>query len=782
MKTLVVKTVSSALFFCGVSAFSLNVNAADVSNWSDLINAVEIGENVSLIESIDATSQGNTWKRGNGKVEGNNFIINGNSNIGFSVENGTLYFGHMNVSDFQRFLINKSLDSYIDEGYEYSGGEEKMTEIDHVNIKDNKVTYDGNLGGGAIYNEGKLTIRNGSFSENILVNNLDDYKNILENHPSYTDTIEYWAGTGGFMHNAGTVYIYDSNFSNNIAEKGGAIYNTSELTITGGDFSYNNSKLEGGAIYSSGRLILNSGGGLKFSENSHYSINYDDTGLLDKNDIYMDNADIYINADGGDIEFEGGITGNAYNVIMTGLAEDSIVLKGKGITGAAGFSLNGTTLDLHTNVTAGDLFLINNPSIVLNVDTKDGNLSSPKMFFEGDVSGNANIVVSTSDATIISPDRSVVFLEAQNDDLSTETNFTVTRVITSPYMWETKVENGDGVGSTWSIYMTEDPNTGSDARVLTPEVVAYIGVPSVVFEQHKNMIGNVEAKVSSNKFPAQGKYGLREDHYRNQAGLNMWVAPVYSYADVSYPVEFEADITGIDLGFDIQGDINNKLGLFGSYRKGEYEFSGTGEEYSSELSSDITDNSFMLGAYYRYDKDNFWSFSTLYVGQHRTDISVEDGAISEDVNATQYGASFEIGHTFVPAYNLTLDPSFGIFYTGADIDTVKDDFSKTAKYDLMHVFEGELSVKLEKTFNQGYGYSKVYIKPSIVQSFVIADGVNITELGELDSYDNQTLGRIEVGGRIAVDSKLSIYGYANYTSGNDYSNVSAGLGLNYRLQ
>lgn len=36
------------------------------------------------------------------------------------------------------------------------------------------------------------------------------------------------------MHNDGTAYVYDSNFSYNSADKGGAIYNTSNLTITGG--------------------------------------------------------------------------------------------------------------------------------------------------------------------------------------------------------------------------------------------------------------------------------------------------------------------------------------------------------------------------------------------------------------------------------------------------------------------------------------------------------------------------------------------------------------------
>jgi outer membrane autotransporter protein len=50
----------------------------------------------------------------------------------------------------------------------------------------------------------------------------------------------------------------------------------------------------------------------------------------------------------------------------------------------------------------------------------------------------------------------------------------------------------------------------------------------------------------------------------------------------------------------------------------------------------------------------------------------------------------------------------------------------------------------------------------------------------VDSLDDQTLGRIELGGRYALDGKMSLYGYVNYTTGSDYDDIAAGLGFNYR--
>lgn len=733
---------------------------ADVYGWNDLKDAINSGQSIVLADDVESAENLPVWTTaGSENVSGSGHRFIGSGYSGFVIQDGQLYFSDVEAEGFNRFLSNLSTninpDSDPDEPEMYT-----INVVDSV-FRENALTSDAGNGGGAVYNSGTMNIRNSQF-----------FSNSAE------------GSNGGAVANTQTMDISDSVFKNNSADKGGAIYNTGTLTITGGEFA-DNLGTTGGAIYSSGDLLLNSGGGLTFSGNGNGT-----------NDIYMEHADLTVKVSGGDVTFGSGISGSGYNLVINGNDANSVVIKGSGISGAESVTLNGGIIDVFGGIDpmgnrsggikTNNLVFSSDPSIILNVKIADeltGAPNSPVINVSGDVSGSANLIIKPDTDGVLSPDTSIVFLEAPNDDLATETSFKVSRVYLSPYLWDTKVEYGDGSGSTWYIYMTEELNTGGDgSRILTPEIVAYIGAQGVVLEQHRNMVTSVRDKVASNKFPAQGKYGMREDHFYNQTGINMWVNPVYSYASLSAPVDWDADITGGDFGFDIQGDLYNKLGIFGSYRYGEYEFSGDGEAFASPLGSDIKDSSFMAGLYYRYDKNNFWSFATLYGGKHNLDISVEDGAVSETTAARQFGGSLEVGHSYVPWHNLTLEPSLGVFYTMVDTDDITDSLGKSAEYDMLHQIEGELSLKLEKTYDYGYGYGKIYLKPSVIQTFVTGNSVAVNGLNDVDTYDNQTLGRIELGGRYAVDGHLSLYGYLNYTAGSDYDNASVGAGFNYRFQ
>ena len=78
------------------------------------------------------------------------------------------------------------------------------------------------------------------------------------------------------------------------------------------------------------------------------------------------------------------------------------------------------------------------------------------------------------------------------------------------------------------------------------------------------------------------------------------------------------------------------------------------------------------------------------------------------------------------------------------------------------------------------GWTKIGYTEQDVREFNFGNDVTITHLGEVDSLDDQTLGRIELGGRYAVDDKMNLYGYVNYTMGSDYDDMTAGLGFMYR--
>lgn len=266
--------------------------------------------------------------------------------------------------------------------------------------------------------------------------------------------------------------------------------------------------------------------------------------------------------------------------------------------------------------------------------------------------------------------------------------------------------------------------------------------------------------------------------YNNQPLKNLWVNPIYYTSNVKVSSHMDANIWGLEAGFDIQEDANNKFGAFISYRKGNYDLNGRGNNYYSTIKSEIDINSYLAGLYYRYDKNRFWFFSTIYGGVQQADIKTKDGMKAES-DGTQFAASFDLGYLFPLKNRYTLEPNIGVSYMMLDFDKIHDQTGLTANYDTLGYGEAKLALKLEKTYFLEDGPAKIYVKPSIIRTFVKDDNVSITALGKLETYDNITLGRIEVGGRIALENGFSSYGSANYTYGSDYSAASFTVGLNY---
>ena len=228
----------------------------------------------------------------------------------------------------------------------------------------------------------------------------------------------------------------------------------------------------------------------------------------------------------------------------------------------------------------------------------------------------------------------------------------------------------------------------------------------------------------------------------------------------------------------MQHDLNNKLGLFVSYRKGSYDMNGDGKHYYSTVGSEIDIDSYLAGLYYRYDRNNWYAFATLYGGIQQADIKTDDG-VKSDTDGVEFGGSLEAGYDYNLTDTVYLTPSLGVFYTQVNYDDATDSVGKKAEYNDLRQIELEAGVKLTKAFRLDEGYASVYIKPSVVQTIVDGDEVNITGLGKTSTLDDETLGRIEFGGRYGFTDNLSAYGWANYTFGSDYDATTVGLGLNY---
>ena len=448
-------------------------------------------------------------------------------------------------------------------------------------------------------------------------------------------------------------------------------------------------------------------------------------------------------------------------------------------------SLNNAAFDLYNEYqdtvnlkgwkASGDSFL--------HVDVDVENLTADMLNVNGNVEGTTKLVLyPTSDKDIRG--ESILFAQSQNDTKGSADSFKVWRVYRSPYMFETKYTKTGENANQWELEMGNQVNPDADQKpderpdpevpdvkpTPTPdkptnpvygEVVAMGALPAAAIEQSRNMVDNVFGQI-----------------VRGEGNHNLWINPTYYTSNIDAPFDIDADVRGIEAGGDLQHDLNNKLGLFVSYRKGNYDMNGDGKHYYSTVGSEIDIDSYLAGLYYRYDRNNWYAFATLYGGIQQADIKTDDG-VKSDTDGVEFGASLEAGYDYNLTDTLYLTPSLGIFYTQVNYDDATDSVGKKAEYNDLRQVELEAGVKLTKTFRLDEGYANVYVKPSIVQTLVDGDEVNITGLGKTNTLDDETLGRIEFGGRYGFTDQLSAYGWANYTFGSDYDATAVGLGLNY---
>ena len=434
----------------------------------------------------------------------------------------------------------------------------------------------------------------------------------------------------------------------------------------------------------------------------------------------------------------------------------------------------------------------------LHVDVDVENLTADMLNINGNVEGTTKLVLyPTSDKDIRG--ESILFAQSTNDTTGNADSFKVWRVYRSPYMFETKYTKTGKNANQWELEMNDtandyagvepgerpDPEVPDVKPTPTPdkptnpvygEVVAYGALPAAAIEQTRSVVDNMFGQTAGRRSycPGCGFY----DYYWNGEGFrNLWINPTYYTSNIDSPFDADADVWGIEAGGDLQHDLNNKLGLFVSYRKGSYDMNGDGKHYYSTVGSEIDIDSYLAGLYYRYDRNNWYAFATLYGGIQQADIKTDDG-VKSDTDGVEFGASLEAGYDYNLTDTVYLTPSLGVFYTQVNYDDATDNVGKKAEYNDLKQIELEAGVKLTKAFRLDEGYANVYVKPSVVQTLVDGDEVNITGLGKVNTLDDETLGRIELGGRYGFTDQLSAYGWANYTFGSDYDATTVGLGLN----
>lgn len=606
--------------------------------------------------------------------------------------------------------------------------------------------------------------------------------------------------------------IADSSFENNSAHGttafGGAVFNNGIMgaivnTSFKNNFASARDEALGGAVYSTTGLDIQAQDG-----ESIFAGNYVQVGSGDQvsNSIYMAGADensplnlnLTSKGDKGLIRFDDGIDGKSYNIALDGDTK-GVVRFNSTVNNAQALTLTQNAhmqMGLGADINVGSMSIA--PSIAkqvnplmtvdIEVDKANNKVNSGKINVAGDLEGHYDVIVNSLNPDVLDnlDDAIVPFLYALKDDTATVSSFSVARVIGSPYLWNGMINaKGEEEGSTWYLGMTDEDNPDfnkpvepvdpSEDKTVYAEVVGALGLHEAAIEQTRSMVRHVSGQVASAKEYCRN-CGVYDYAYNGKELKNVWIDVIGEYADMDKPVDMDADIWGVEAGFDLQRDADNTLGVFASYRKGKYDLSGKADRLFSKVGSEIDIDSYLAGLYYRYDKNMNWAFATVYGGIQKADVKTDDGFAKFDTDGTEFGAAVEVGRTIPLAQDLTLNPSLGVYYTQINYDSASDNVGKKYKWDDVKHLEAEIGARLDKQFDQG----KIYVKPSVIQSFTNGDEVRVSGLShKYDTYKDQTLGRIEVGGRYGFSDNWSGYGWANYTFGSSYSATAGGLGISY---
>ena len=779
-----------------VSQKDTHANGGAVYNDKGSIGQIEgnfIG-NYTMASEYNSANGGAVYNEGKiGKINGD-FVANKTSTAESYVYGGAI-FNLDTIDTINGNFIGNSVSTSGYYSYAYGGAVHNTSDSTIGNLHGNFInnfafSADSSAYGGAIYNAGNI----GSVSGDLIANHTSASDLLALGGAVYTSS-DMTFSAGGKVRTISGNYTEDTkrgkNYNGLFVYKLSSSLPTITFDTAGGGAWVINDNIEGGTdnLFSVGYK-------------TQYNLSFTGDGVLNENgltDQYISINNDVINA--GEVTVEGTTlrfgayqhedkTANnwdGHGRFLAALKADGTAdLDAEAVTS---LSLNNAAFDLYNKYqdmvnlkgwkASGNSFL--------HVDVDVENLTADMLNVNGNVEGTTRLVLyPISDKDIRG--ESILFAQSTNDTTGNADSFKVWRVYRSPYMFETKYTKTGENANKWELEMndTVNPDAGAEPDFpeinaigkveVAPEVIGYQSVTAAAVAQNANLIYNVMNKVTDNRLYCPG-CGFYDYYWNGEAFHNLWVNPTYYTSNIDSPFDVDADVWGIEAGGDLQHDLNNKLGLFVSYRKGSYDMNGRGERYYSTVGSEIDIDSYLAGLYYRYDRNNWYAFATLYGGIQQADIKTDDG-IKSDTDGVEFGASLEAGYDYNLTDTVYLTPSLGVFYTQVNYDDATDNVGKKAEYNDLKQIELEAGVKLTKAFRLDEGYANVYVKPSVVQTLVDGDEVNITGLGKVNTLDDETLGRIELGGRYGFTDQLSAYGWANYTFGSDYDATTVGLGLN----
>ncbi len=715
------------------------------------------------------------------------------------------------------FVQNKASGSFVDGAALYNEISGKIGEVNGDFV--NNEAQGKNVKGGGIFNMGNVDRINGNFIANEITadiqanggamqnNDLNAVINKIEGNFVDNKAVGGLQAWGGAVDNArGTVLEISGNFSNNQAigngrntdAIGGALSNQGKINLVTGNFLGNSAiagrSSYGGAIYHEGDTplhVLNSNfydnkaeaaseaqGGAIYADNLHIeadeknSVFKGNTANGVSNAVYISNGLLTLSANnGGKVVFDDAIDGERYDIAINGDNSGDVIFN-NAVNNVHNFNLmKNSRLHLGTETHIfTDNYNAKNGVLTLDVavDKTANAIHNAVIDVNGDINGKTNVIINSLNANKLADDNDAygLFVRAPNDTVQSDSAFAISRVVGSPYMWSA-VRNyqGETEGSNWYFALDDD------AHEFNPEIGAYAAMQTSAIEQNRGIGKKVGDGLRANRNKGCCDKKFNKDR-------EAWVNADYVYAEIDAPSDVEAKIKGVTAGIDLAANMYHRAGLFGAYRQGDYSLSGKGD-FFSKTGSKMDIDSYLGGLYYHYGRNKWSLLATVFAGTQDIHMKTDDGVAHASTDVMQYGAGIELSRKFYLPYAWIIEPSLGLYYTALDLDGFTDNVGKTVDFDLMHYMEAELGLRFEHLFCMDGWTTKLYVKPSVIQTFATGTETKITDSIKSKTPGNQTLGRMEIGAKFGLSPALSAYTSAHYTFGNEYKAYGIDAGVTY---
>ena len=319
-----------------------------------------------------------------------------------------------------------------------------------------------------------------------------------------------------------------------------------------------------------------------------------------------------------------------------------------------------------------------------------------------------------------------------------------------------------------------------DITALSPEVIAYIDLPRSAIEQTRSIMLDISR---TNKGRCDCYSDMCYNRYCRYTSddhkARIWAKPVFRIGSFDKPIETDVTVYGIDFGFDYQPTHSDMFGIFGSYRKGKYENEGKGEKYFSNQGSELDISSAIAGIYYRKYFGNLYMNGVVYGGQQDVDVKA-DNSVTASTKGLNIGAQAEIGYDIRTTRRSVLTPSIKATYDYIKFDDLTDSTEKEVGFDDIHDIELEAGIKFEYQFNNERQLPTTgYIKPSIIQTLSSGGKVTVASKEFEETIEDDTLGRIEIGADAELIENFSVGAFGNYTFGSEYNAWGVGGNIKY---